>query len=59
MYKSFDCNPPLEVRGFFLDISKAFYRVWHDGLINKIKSFGISDTPLKRIGNCLKNNLRK
>ena len=51
IYKSFDCNPPLEVRGIFLDISKAFDRVWHDGLIYKIKSFEISDTPLKLIEN--------
>ena len=48
IYKSFDCNP-LKVRGIFLDISKAFDRVWHDGLIYKIKSFGISSTPLKLI----------
>ena len=33
IYKLFDCNPPLEVRGFFLDIFKAFDRVLHDGLI--------------------------
>ena len=33
IYKSFDCNPPLEVRGIFWDISKAFDRVWHDGLL--------------------------
>ena len=43
IYKSFDCNPPLEVRGIYLDISKAFDRVWHNGLIYEIKSFGISD----------------
>ena len=24
IYKSFNCNPPLEVRGIFLDISKDF-----------------------------------
>ena len=24
IYKSFDCNPPVDVRGTFLDISKAF-----------------------------------
>ena len=33
--KSFDCNPPLEVKGIFLCISKAFDKVWHDGLVLK------------------------
>ena len=55
IYKSFDCNPPLEVRGIFLDFFKACDRVWHDRLIYKIKSFGISDTPLKLIENFLSN----
>ena len=42
--------------GFFLkNISKAFDRIWHDGLIYKIKTFGIFDTPLKRIENFLSN----
>ena len=51
IYKLFDSNPPLEVRRGFLDISKAFGRVWHDGLIYKIKSFGIYDTPLNFLNN--------
>ena len=59
IYKSFDCNPSLEVRGIFLDISKAFDRVWHNGLIYKIKSFGISDTPLKLIENFLNNRYQR
>ena len=29
IYSSFDCHPSPEVRGLFLDISKAFDRVWH------------------------------
>ena len=49
----------MEVRGTFLDISKAFDRVWHDGLIYKIKSFGISDTLLKLIENFLSNRYQR
>ena len=39
--KSSDANPSLEVRGFFLDISKAFDRVWYDSLLYKLKLLGI------------------
>ena len=40
IYSSFDSS--LETRGVFLDISKAFDRVWHEGLLYKLKSYGIS-----------------
>ena len=42
IFEAFDCNPPLEVRTVFLDISKAFDKVWHEGLLYKLKSMGIS-----------------
>ena len=36
-----DANPSLEVRGVFLDLLKAFDRVWHDSLTYKLKHLGI------------------
>ena len=36
IYKSFDGG--FEVGGVFLDISKAFHKVWHKGLIFKSKN---------------------
>ena len=41
IFSSFDNG--LEVRRVFLDISKAFDKVWHDGLIFKLKQDGIKD----------------
>ena len=38
-----------QVRAVFLDISKAFDRVWHKGLIFKLKQNGISDKILNII----------
>ena len=40
IYKSFDSG--YEVRGVFLDISKAFDKVWHDGIILKLEQNGMS-----------------
>ena len=42
IFEAFDCNLPLEVRTVFLDISKAFDKVWHEDLLYKLKSLGIS-----------------
>ena len=53
IYHSLDNG--LEVRGVFLDISKAFDKVWHEGLILKLKQYGISENLLCLIKWFLKN----
>ena len=45
IYKSFDEGH--EVRGVFVDISKAFDKVWHDGITFKLTQNGISGNLLK------------
>ena len=40
-------------RAVTLDISKAFHRVWHAGLLHKLKSYGISGQILYLISSCL------
>ena len=55
IYKSFDANPSLEVRGIFLDMSKAFDRVWHEGLLFKLKHLGLSGKYYGLIKSFLRN----
>ena len=60
IYASFDCSPPLDVRGIFLDISTAFDRVWHDRLIYKVKcSIGINGMFIKLITGFLENRFQR
>ena len=47
IHKAVDSKKPLEVRAVFLDISKAFDKVWDDGLIFEMRQNGISGNLLK------------
>ena len=57
--QTFDSTKSLEVRAVFLDISKAFGKVWHDGLIFKMRQNGISGKLLKLFQNYLSNRKQR
>ena len=43
------------MRGVFLDISKAFDKVWHDGIIFKFKVYGVEGELLSLLKIYLEN----
>ena len=56
---AFDAYPSLEVRGVFLDLFKAFDRVWHDSLLYKFSSTGIDGNLFKLIKSLLNNRCQR
>jgi len=42
IYKSLDSGK--DVCAIFLDVSKAFDKIWHEGLLFKLRKFGITGT---------------
>ena len=59
IYRAFNCNPSLEVRGIFLDLSKAFDKVWRQGLLFKLESFGIRGKLLNFLEDYLSNRFQR
>ena len=59
IFEAFDCNPSLEVRSVFLDISKAFDKVWHEGLLYKLKSMGVSGELYNLLENYLSDSFQR
>ena len=57
IYESFDEG--FEVRGVFLDISKAFDKVWHERLIFKLKQNGISGNLINLLCDFLRNRKQR
>ena len=59
IYASFDQISTLEVRANFLDISKAFDKVWHEGLLFKLEHIGISGNLLSFLKSFLNNRFQR
>jgi hypothetical protein len=53
IYKAFDDGE--EIRAVFLDISRAFDRVWHDGIIFKLRQMGVEGDTLNILTSFLAN----
>ena len=47
IYSDFDETAYFDVRSTFLDVSKAFDKVWHEGLLFKLETIDISVNSLK------------
>ena len=58
IFSALKCNPSLDVQGVFLDLSKIFDKIWHDGLIYNLKLLGISGSLLKLIQKYLDNRFQ-
>ena len=59
IHKSFDHRKSYEVRAVFLDIAKAFDKVWHKGLICKFQQNGVSGSLLSLMENYLSNRKQR
>ena len=59
IFSSFDCNKTLETGSVFLDISKAFDRVWNDGLLLKFKKIGVSGNLFQLIKSFLSGRFQR
>ena len=59
IHSASDAYHTVESRGFYLDISKAFDKLWHEELIFKLKSVRISETLLELIKSFLANKFQR
>ena len=59
IHNAFDDQSCLEVRSIYLDMSKAFDKVWHEGLLHKLKQNGIDGRLLRFFESYLSNRRQR
>ena len=59
IHAAFDDRKCLEVRSVYLDMSKAFDKVWHEGLIFKLEQNGVSGNLLALLKDYLHNRKQR
>ena len=59
IHKNLDTDPSIDTRSVFLDMSKAFDKMWHEGLIFKLRSYGIESKLLLLFENYLHNRKQR
>ena len=59
IYEGFEIEPSRETRAVLLDISKAFDKVWHEGLLFQFKRNGIGRTLLELIRDYLNGRYQR
>ena len=59
IHKSFDSIENTEVRSGYLDMSKVFDKIWHEGLIYKLEQNGISGNLLKLLKSYLSDRKQR
>ena len=59
IYANYDQHPTFEVRAKFLDILKSFDKAWHEELLFKLESIGISGNLLSPLKSFLSNRLQR
>ena len=59
IYQGFYCSPSVETRSVFLDMSKAFDKVWYEGILLKLKNYGVKGRLLNILNNYLHNRKQR
>ena len=59
IFKNLDSNLPVITRSIFLDMSKAINKVWHKGLLFKLKTYGVEGNLLNILSNYLHNRKQR